>query len=710
MTEAWVNITSQQFNIKDWQVLNTWKLLSEGATIPFISRYRKERTGELDEVKVQQLKFKLEYINELEERKKFIHDTIEQQGLLTNELAKSMEDCMEMERLEDIYLPYKPKRRTKASIAREKGLEPLAKLIFEQKKQDLSQILQTYLNEEVPDKESAIEGATFIIAEYISDNAYAREIVRQLFERYAEIESKVIKTKIVEAEKYKMYFEYKEKLAHCPSHRILAMRRGENEGFLRVNIHVDNEYALEKLEPVFIKGKGEASSIVKNALTEAYEKHILPSIENEFAAKSKQKADTEAIFVFSQNLQQLLLAPPIGEKRILALDPGFRTGCKLVCLDEHGNLLHNETIYPHPPVNDVKLAEKKIVSLVSSYKIDYIAIGDGTAGRETEAFINKIAFQKPIRVYVVSEAGASIYSASDIARKEFPQFDITVRGSVSIGRRLQDPLAELVKIEPKSMGVGQYQHDVDQKLLKNALDDTVMACVNKVGVKLNTASEYLLKYVSGIGEKMAHAMVEYRTKHGRFNSLNDLYNVPRFGDKVFQLSAGFLRIDNSDNPLENTGIHPENYALVEKMAKNVKCSVRELIRNKEMIKQIVPEQYVNNEFGLPTVLDILKELENQGYDIRFSVKILQFDPTIKTFEDLKEGMILNGIITNITNFGIFVNIGIKENGLVHISNITNAFIKNPAEVVHLHEHVKVKVLSADVNSRRIQLSMKDVET
>ncbi len=708
MTEAWVKITSQQLDIKQWQVLNTWKLLSEGATIPFIARYRKENTGELDEVVIQSLKTHLEYYNTLEARKKFIRNALEQQNVMTDDLSNAIDSCMDMERLEDIYLPYKPKRRTKAAIAREKGLEPLAKLIFEQNEKNIERCISNYVNEKVPDRESAIEGARQIMIEYISDNAIARQTIRQLFEKYAEIKSSVIKTKKADAEKYKMYFDYKEKLSHCPSHRILAMRRGENEGFLRVNIDIDDEYALRQLKKIFIKNNSTMSNLVIEALTESYEKHILPSIENEYAVKSKQKADIEAIQVFSQNLQQLLLAPPIGEKRILAIDPGFRTGCKVVCLDELGNLLHNETIYPHPPVKEVKPAEKKIISLVSAYKIDYIAIGDGTASRETELFIRNIAFPKDIKVYIVSEAGASIYSASEIARKEFPQYDITVRGAVSIGRRLQDPLAELVKIEPKSIGVGQYQHDVDQKLLKEALNDTVMLCVNKVGVKLNTASEYLLKYVSGIGDKMAQSIVEYRIKHGRFASLKELYQVPHVGDKIFQWSAGFLRVDNSNNPLENTGIHPEHYDIVNAMVKDIHSNVKELLGNKELIQQIKPETYIHDDIGLPTIIDILKELENPGYDVRFSVKVLQFDSNVKTFDDLKEGMMLNGIVTNITNFGIFVNIGIKENGLVHISNITHAFIKNPTEAVHLHQHVKVKVLSLDINTHRIQLSMKDV--
>lgn len=708
MNKKWILLTANELGMKEWQVENTFKLLSESATIPFISRYRKEMTGNLDEVLVSQLNQKYTFINEFEERRAFILNSIEQQGFLNDELKDEIQNCYDINHLEDLYLPFKPKKRNKALVAKENGLEPLAKYIFEQKSKSLPN-LSAFINDKVESEEKAIQGAKDIIIEWISENIYARDVVRQQFAKYAEIESKVIKTKVEEAEKYKNYFDFKERLSRCPSHRILAMRRGENEGFLRVSIKIDNQLAIEKIERIFVKTKSECSEIVSNCVKEAYQKHILASIENEFATLSKQIADKEAIKVFAANLKQLLLAPPIGEKRVMGIDPGFRTGCKVVCVDEQGNLLHNETIYPHPPQNDIKMAEKKIASLVSAYKIDYIAIGDGTASRETEAFLSKMSFAKTIKIFVVSEAGASIYSASDIARKEFPQYDLTVRGAVSIARRLQDPLAELVKIEPKSIGVGQYQHDVDQKLLKSALEETVIECVNRVGVKLNRCSEYLLQYVSGIGPKMAQSIIEYRNKIGRFNNINDLLNVPRFGDKAFQLSAGFLRIENSENPLDNTGIHPERYALVNKIAKDLSSDLKDLIGNKELISRIDIKKYIDQKTGEETLKDILYDLENPGYDLRFKVKVLQFDASVKNFDDIKIGMILPGIVTNITNFGAFVNIGIKENGLIHISNITNEFIKSPSEKLHIHQHVKVRIIDIDTNLRRIGLSMKDVE-
>ncbi len=708
MNKKWILLTSAELGIQDWQIENTWKLVGEGATIPFISRYRKETTGNLDEVTVSKLNEKFDFINEFEERRAFILNTIEQQGLLTEDLKNNIINCFDSSKLEDLYLPYKPKRRNKATVAKENGLEPLAKIIFEQKSFNLPDLTK-YFNDKIESEDSALDGAKDIIIEWISENATGREIVRQQFARYAEIISKVIKSKAEEAEKYKNYFDLKERLNRCPSHRILAMRRGENEGFLRVSISIDDEITLEKLSYLFIKGKGNCSKIVEEALGEAYKKHILPSIENEFAALSKQIADKEAIKVFSDNLKQLLLAPPIGEKRVMGIDPGFRTGCKVVCIDEQGNLLHNETIYPHPPQNEVKIAEKKIASLASAYKIDYIAIGDGTASRETENFLSKVTFSKPVKIYVVSEAGASVYSASEIARKEFSEYDVTVRGSVSIARRLQDPLAELVKIEPKAIGVGQYQHDVDQKMMKNALDESVVECVNKVGIKLNNATEYVLKYVSGIGEKMAQSIIEHRNKIGRFNNLNELLKVPRLGDKAFQLSAGFLRIENGDNPLDNTGIHPERYNLVKKIAKDLNSDIKDLIGNKDILSKIDIKKYIDSDTGEETLKDILYDLENPGYDLRFKVKVLQFDASVNSFDDIKIGMVLPGIITNITNFGAFVNIGIKENGLVHISNITNEFIKSPSEKLHIHQHVKVKIIDIDTNLRRIGLSMKDVE-
>ena len=709
MNKKWILLTAAELGIKEWQVENTWKLIQEGGTIPFIARYRKEATGSLDEVFISQLFQKYDFINEFEQRRNFILTTIAQQNLLTNQLKEEIEQCFDINRLEDLYLPYKPKRRNKAAIARELGLEPLAKLIFEQRSFDLPN-LENFFNDKIENEQQIIEGAKHIIIEWISENSNARELVRQQFAKYAEITSKVIKAKITEAEKYKNYFDFKERLQRCPSHRILAMRRGENEGFLRVSIVIDDNIALERLSHLFIKGKGKNSAIVNECIREAYFKHILSSIENEFSTLSKQAADKEAIKVFSDNLKQLLLAPPIGEKRVMGIDPGFKTGCKVVCIDEQGTLLHNETIYPHPPQNEYKLAEKKIASLVSAYKIDYIAVGDGTASRETEAFLSKIQFTKTVKIFVVSEAGASVYSASDIARKEFPQYDITVRGAVSIARRLQDPLAELVKIDPKAIGVGQYQHDVEPKMLKAALEETVVECVNRVGVKLNSCSEYLLKYVSGIGDKLAQTIVEYRKKNGRYNNLYDLLKVPRFGENAFKLSAGFLRIENGENPLDNTGIHPEKYDLVRKIANDLNTNVQNLIGNKELIAKIVTTKYINADTGEETLKDIINDLLNPGYDMRFKVKILEFDPMVKQFEDLKVGMILNGIVTNITNFGAFINIGLKESGLVHISNITHEFIKNPHEFLHIHQHVKVKVIDIDTGLRRISLSIKDVES
>ncbi len=706
--QKWISFLSKKFDLKHWQIENTWNLLNDGATIPFIARYRKELTGNLNEVVLQQLSDAFDEAKNIEKRKEFILNAIEQQYQLTIELKNEIINCFDKDKLEDLYLPFKPKRRNKAQIARENGLEPLAKIIYQQHTQTLPDITP-FKNSIYDTNEKVLEGTKHIIIEWISENSLLRDTVRNFFTTQATIVSKIIKTKQAEAENYKMYFDFKEPLTRCPSHRLLAMLRGKNEGFLRVTLEIDNEKALKTLRSLIIKDKGTCSKLVGEALTEAYQKHIKPSIEKEITAKAKQRADEEAIQVFAQNLKQLLLAPPMGERRVLAIDPGFKTGCKVVCLDEHGQLLHNENIYPHPPQNEKKLSEKKLQYLVNAYKIELIAIGDGTASRETESFVKAIPFERPVKVYVVNEAGASIYSASAIARKEFPQYDVTVRSAVSIGRRLQDPLAELVKIDPKSIGVGQYQHDVDQTLLKKALDRTVEECVHKVGVKLNNASEYLLKYVSGIGEKLATTIVAYRNKYGRFNNLYELYNVPHFGDKAFQLSAGFLRIENGTNPLDNTSIHPEKYPLVEKMAKDLGININELMNNKANIEKIKIENYISEETGRETLTDIIDNLLHPGYDMRCAIKILEFDKNIHKFEDLKVGMILPGIVTNITNFGAFINIGIKENGLVHISNICNEYITSPHEKLHIHQHVKVKVISLDKKTRRIQLSIKDVE-
>lgn len=710
MKTDWINRLTNKFNLKTWQIENTFELYTNEYTIPFIARYRKEKTGQLDEVMLSNLFREFIWIEEFEQRKKFIIESIEKQNLLTEELRKEIENCFDLYLLEDIYLPFKPKKKTKASKARENGLEGLAYKIYEQNEFINESTLSKYINEAYNNTQAVIRGAQDIVVEWISENKDIRNIVRQQFENYAFITSKVIKTKINEAEKFKIYFDFKEKLSTCPAHRILAMYRGKNDGFLRVSININDDFTLQQIKKLVLKSKGQSTNIVESCIEESYKLYILPSIENEFFQISKQKADIESVKIFAQNLKQLLLTPPLGEKRVLAIDPGYKTGCKIVCLDEQGRLIHNETIFPHAPQNERQKSEKKLISLVNAYKIECIAVGDGTASRETEHMLSKIAFNKPIKIYVVSEAGASVYSASDIARQEFPQYDVTVRGAISIGRRLQDPLAELVKIEPKSIGVGQYQHDVDQKLLKNTLEDTVRECVNKVGVKLNTASVHLLKYVSGIGEKTAQAIIEYRSKKERFNSIYDLLEIPRFKNKTFQLAAGFLRIENGLNPLDNTGIHPEQYFIVEQMAKDFKININEIIGNKELLTKIDSSMYISNEFGKTTIDDIIYELSNPGYDVRLKVKILHFLPEVTKFDDLKVGMILNGIITNITHFGAFINVGIKENGLVHISNISHDFTTNPLDKVHIHQHVKVKVIAINESLKQFQLSMKDIES
>jgi len=691
------------------QVLNTVELLSTGSTIPFISRYRKERTGGLDELDVEKIQKQHLYFTELSVRKDSILATIEKQGLLTDDLRKQIEETWDANVLEDIYLPYKPKRKTRASVAKEKGLEPLAEIIFKQQNIDIDKIASTFLNENVKTIEEALEGACDIIAEQISENKQARERIRKLFAEDAVVSSKVIKSKTEEAEKYRDYFEFSQKLASCPSHRILAIRRGEKEGFLRVDVSPDEEKAIKSLKYLFIKAQTNCAQLVLKAMEDSYSRLLKPSIETEFASDSKLKADISAIEVFTTNLKQLLLAPPLGKKRILGIDPGYRTGCKVVCIDEQGNLLHNETIYPHKPQEETAIAMKKLSSLVGSYKIDAIAIGNGTASRETESFVKRISFDREIRVYVVSEDGASIYSASAVAREEFPQYDVTVRGAVSIARRLMDPLAELVKIDPKSIGVGQYQHDVDQKLLKESLDRVVESAVNSVGVNLNTASKHLLTYVSGLGPVLAQNIVDYRKGNGAFASRKELLKVTRLGDKAFEQCAGFLRITDAENPLDNTAVHPESYHIVAKMAKDMKKSVAELIAEPSLLKEIDLSRYISGDIGLPSLEDIIKELEKPGRDPRKGIKIMEFDKSIYKIEDLQVGMVLPGIITNITNFGAFVDVGIKENGLVHISQITNRFISNPNEVLKLHQHVKVKITEVDIARKRIQLSMKEVE-
>ncbi|MFA6886677.1 MAG: Tex family protein [Fermentimonas sp.] len=704
-----VSLISKSLNISAKNVESTVKLLGEGATIPFISRYRKEATGGLDEVQIANIKEMNEKFIELEKRKEFIIKSISEQEKLTPELEKQIKEIYDSTSLEDIYLPFKPKRQTRAEKARKKGLEELAKWLMSQQSGSVSAKASQFLNDEVPDVEDALQGARDIIAEWVNEDAQARQTVRNIFSREAVITSKIIKGKEEEGEKYADYFDFAAPLAKCPSHRILAIRRGEAEGFLRVSISADDEKCLDRLVPKYAKYDTESADHLEEAVTDAYKRLLKPSIETEFAALSKEIADESAIAVFAENLRQLLLAPPLGQQRILGIDPGYRTGCKVVCLDEQGNLLHNETIYPHPPQNEFLKAGNKVVKLVSTYKIDAIAIGNGTASRETERFITNLRYEKEVKVFVVSESGASVYSASKIAREEFPEYDVTVRGAVSIGRRLSDPLAELVKIDPKSIGVGQYQHDVDQNKLKRSLDQTVESCVNLVGVNLNTASKHLLTYVSGLGESLAQNIIDYRSENGPFQSRKELKKVPRLGPKAFEQSAGFLRIPDAKNPLDNSAVHPESYPIVEKMAKDINSTVKDLINNKPLIESIDISRYKTDSVGEETLTDILQELEKPGRDPRSKAQVLDFDPNIRTINDLKEGMILPGIVTNITNFGCFVDVGIKENGLVHISEMANRFISNPGEVVSLHQHVKVKVLSVDMERKRIQLSLKDVD-
>ena len=700
------SLISKSLGLSLKSVENTVKLLEGGATIPFISRYRKEATGGLDEVQVGDIKTQHEQYCELEKRKEFILKTISEQEKLTPELAEKINSCWDSTELEDIYLPFKPKRQTRAEIARKNGLEPLANWLMAQHHEPVESKATQFLNEQVADVEAALKGARDIIAEWVNEDANARQLIRNIFSHDAIITSKVVKGKEQEGEKYADYFDFSTPLSRCPSHRILAIRRGESEGFLRVAISPDDEKCLDRLVPRYAKRDVPAADQVEEAVTDAYKRLLKPSIETEFANLSKEKADAAAIAVFADNLRQLLLSPPLGQQRILAIDPGFRTGCKLVCLNEQGDLLHNETIFPPPPQNESSKAAAKVVKLVSTYKIDAIAIGNGTASRETERFISNLRYEKEVKVFVVSENGASIYSASKIAREEFPEYDVTVRGAVSIGRRLSDPLAELVKIDPKSIGVGQYQHDVDQAKLKHSLDQTVESCVNLVGVNLNTASRYLLTYVSGLGDSLAQNIVTWRTENGPFRSRKELKKVPRLGAKAFEQCAGFLRITDAENPLDNSAVHPESYPIVEKMAHEMHCSVKELIRNKPLIAAIDINNYITEEAGMETLTDILQELEKPGRDPRTTVQVLEFDQNIRTIQDLKEGMKLPGIVTNITNFGCFVDIGIKENGLVHISELADRFVSNPTEVVSLHQHVEVTVLSIDMERKRIALSLK----
>ena len=691
--------------ISEKQISSTLHLLGEGATIPFISRYRKEATGGLNEVQIEQIKEQHDKLCDIAKRKETILGTITEQGKLTVELEKRINDTWNPTELEDIYLPYKPKRKTRAEAARQKGLEPLATLLLLQRENNLSARAASFVKGEVKDVEDALKGARDIIAEQVNEDERARNAVRNQFSRQAEINAKVVKGKEEEAAKYRDYFDFSEPLKRCTSHRLLAIRRAEAEGLLKVSITPDDEACIERLERQFVRGNNECSEQVSEAVIDAYKRLLKPSIETEFAAQSKEKADDEAIRVFTENLRQLLLAAPLGQKRVLAIDPGFRTGCKVVCLDAQGNLLHNENIYPHPPVGKTGEAASKLRKMVEAYQIEAISIGNGTASRETEDFINQQTFDRQIPVFVVSEQGASIYSASKIARDEFPDYDVTVRGAVSIGHRLMDPLAELVKIDPKSIGVGQYQHDVDQTKLKKALDQTVENCVNLVGVNLNTASSHLLTYISGLGPQLAQNIVNYRAENGAFNSRKELMKVPRMGAKAFEQCAGFLRIPGAKNPLDNTAVHPESYHIVEQMAKDLKCTVNELIADKELRRKINISDYVTPVVGLPTLQDIMQELEKPGRDPRKAIKVFEFDKNVRTIADLREGMILPGIVGNITNFGAFVDIGIKENGLVHLSQLAERYISDPTEIVSIHQHVMVRVMNVDTDRKRIQLSM-----
>lgn len=698
--------------LQEHRVENTLKLLQGGATIPFISRYRKEATGGMDEVQISEINDRYEKLCELAKRKETIISTIEEQGKMTAELRSRIDNCWDSTELEDIYLPFKPKRKTRAEAARQKGLEPLAIILMMQRENNLMAKAAQFVKGEVKDEEDALKGARDIIAEQVNEDERARNQVRNIFTRQAIITAKVVKGKEKEedAAKYRDYFDFSEPLKRCTSHRLLAIRRGEAEGILKVTISPEeDEECTDRLERQFVRGNGECSSQVAEAVKDAYKRLLKPAIETEFSALSKEKADEEAIRVFAENLRQLLLAPPLGQKRVMGIDPGFRTGCKVVCLDAQGTLLHNEAIYPHPPKSEEALAARKIVKLVEQYKIEAIAIGNGTASRETERFVTSQRYDREVQVFVVSEDGASIYSASKTAREEFPDYDVTVRGAVSIGRRLMDPLAELVKIDAKSIGVGQYQHDVDQTKLKESLDRTVESCVNLVGVNLNTASKHLLTYVSGLGPSLAQNIVDYRTENGPFASRKELLKVPRMGAKAFEQCAGFLRIPGANNPLDNSAVHPESYAIVEKMAKDMKCTVADLIKDKELRAKIDIKKYVTDTVGLPTLNDIMKELDKPGRDPRQQIQVFEFDNDVKTLDDLREGMELPGIVTNITNFGCFVDIGIKENGLVHISQLADKFVSDPTTVVSIHQHVRVRVLGIDHERKRVQLTMKGMK-
>ena len=723
--KIFTQLISSELHLSEYAVENTLKLLDEGCTIPFISRYRKERTGGLDEVQITAISDRSERLKEIQKRKETILKTIGELDKLTPELEKRIEDCWELTTLEDIYLPYKPKRRTRAQVAREQGLEPLATLLMMQREQSPERAAQRFVKDDVKDVATALKGAQDIIAEQVSEDERSRNQVRAAFRREAFIVSKVVKAKkdTDEAQKYSDYFDWEEPLKRCSSHRLLAMRRGADEGILRLSLTIDDDEAVSRLQRNYVRGNGSCQRLVSEAVEDGYKRLLLPSIETEFSNLSKERADEEAIKVFAENLRQLLLSAPLGQKRVMGVDPGFRTGCKVVCLDAQGNLLHHEAIFPHPPVNHRMQASMHVQQMMKDYQIEAIAIGNGTASRETKEFITEVVAEAAKqhesastqasalpKVFVVSEDGASVYSASKVARDEFPNEDVTVRGAVSIGRRLMDPLAELVKIDPKSIGVGQYQHDVDQSKLKHSLDQTVESCVNLVGVNLNTASQHLLTYVSGLGPVLAQNIVDYRKENGAFTSRAQLKKVPRLGPAAYQQCAGFLRIPNAKNPLDNSAVHPESYHVVELMAKDQHCTVSELIGNKTMREQIDIKKYVTAETGLPTLTDIMKELEKPGRDPREQIEEFEFDPSVQSVEDLREGMELPGIVTNITNFGAFVDIGVHQDGLVHVSQLANRYVSDPTQVVHLHQHVRVRVIGVDLRRQRISLSMKGIKS
>ena len=712
MPEKYSAAIALELNIASAFVRNTIKLLEEGATIPFIARYRKEMTGSMDETVIAQIRDRLRLLKDLDARRETILKSLTEQEKLTKELEQAIENTTTMAELEDIYLPFRPKRKTRAGIAREKGLEPLATTIFSQKYNDVEERAQAFIDESkgVSSIEEAINGACDIIAEWINEHPYARKRIRYLFQKQGIICSKLLKGKEQEGANYRNYFYFRELLCKAPSHRVLAIFRGENEKFLRVSIEVEEDKAFEILDKIFIKASNFSAELVEKAIRDSLKRLLAPSMETELRQVAKEKADREAIYVFAENLRQLLLAPPLGQKNVLAIDPGFRTGCKIVCLDKQGKLLHNETIFPHPPQNEVKEAIHKIKSLVKAYKIDAIAIGNGTAGRETENLVRSVPFDRDIIAVMVNESGASVYSASSVARSEFPDYDVTVRGSVSIGRRLMDPLAELVKIDPKSIGVGQYQHDINQNALQQSLEDTVVSCVNSVGVEVNSASEQLLTYVSGIGPALAKNIIGYRDQNGAFTSRNGLKKVARLGEKAFEQAAGFLRIRDAENPLDRSAVHPESYYVVERMVKKMGCCVNDLIEKGELRQKINLEEFIDENVGLPTLNDIMKELAKPGRDPRKQFEIFEFDKNIHSIHDLRNGMRLTGIVTNITRFGVFVDIGVHQDGLVHISQLADKFVKDPNDVVKINQKVKVVVTEVDLDRKRIQLSMKGQDT